>query len=92
MKMISDLGIRNAEIENRKRPEGGAFFFYRIDAEDGPGGLLRQGCEGQRAGPYRSLNTRIQSEKKSLRSLRLSGKKLRIIGLFFTAEGRSLLR
>jgi len=77
-----------------KGPKEG-HFFYRRDAEgaeDGPGGLLRQGCEGQRAGPYRSLNTRIQSEKKSLRSLRLSGKKLRIIGLFFTAEGRSLLR
>ena len=72
-----------------KGPKEG-HFFYRIDAEDGPGGLLRQGCEGQRAGPYRSLNTRIQSEKKSLRSLRLSGKKLRIIGLFFTAEPPSL--
>ena len=35
MKMISDLGIRNAEIENRKRPEGGAFFLpqRRRDAE-----------------------------------------------------------
>ena len=67
-----------------KGPKEG-HFFYRRDAEgaeDGSGG----------AGPYRSLNTRIQSEKKSLRSLRLSGKKPRIIGVFFTAEARSAQR
>ena len=102
MKMISDLGIRNADLgrgvaggewrvtRNEQRATSDFFgfprrrgaakgLFYRRGAEgaeDGPGG----------AGPYRSLNARIQSEKKSLRSLRLSGKKPRIIGLFFTAE------